>query len=648
MKSGPRILAVSVVAAIIVAGTETVVAYPGPSSSASTLFRWAFMAYLPIFAAAAMALSRLSPSRGLDLWFPLLAGALRIVTVAEPRAWAAGLATLLGGAGLARALDRDGRRSPPLLFGVTVGLVLPILVPRLLALRFAGDPADRDRVLVFGACAGVTAFVLLRALVARRPRVAPVFLLGPVVSLIVWTRAAGSPGGDAPRAVGAASAGDTRPDIALIVLDTVRERGIPGIGDLGRTMPRLDAFAATATRFTRAWTSASWTIPAHASLFSGLNVSRHRYDAGFPAADRVSPRTFLAPRLRAAGYATAAVAANFAVFGRELTLFEGFETVRAEPLRPYLLRPWLFGLLARAPSGPWNAAFPGPSVRAPEIVEQALGAWRAAGGRPRFLFVNLMEAHLPWVPEAEDHGRFGAPGLSTEREQVEVLGSYLEDRRPTASQVTTLRARYAEALFTLDRSVERLLHGLVADARDREVVLIVTSDHGESLGEHDRFGHRNSVDEAAARIPLIVRSRSLPPGTNDAPIALTDVFRLVVDAARLPLEDGLDAEAPGSRREVVVEHRPGPQRKLPRSYPRGDISALVLWPYKYVEGPGLAPALFDLAKDPGELSNLAATDRDLAEVLRDRLRALSTRTSSPAPGRDPDLDERLRALGYVR
>lgn len=643
-----RIVMASLAAAIILAGTEAVVAYPRPSAMASLFFRSALVAYLPIVLAIAALLQRVSPARGLNLWLPLLAGALRVATVGADPHFGIALAVLVGGLLLAGQLEH-AERTPPFLFGVTVGIVLPILTARLAAVRFASDPAMREQALVAGACVGVSAFLVLRALVARWPRVAPVFLLGPVVSLVVWSREGG------PRAlepVRAAEAQGVRPDIALIVLDTVRAVPVQGVGDLSTTMPRLDAFAQTATRFTNVWSNGSWTLPAHASLFSGLRVSHHRYDSGYATAERSPSRLFLAPRLRAVGYATAAVAANFGVFGREDPLLDGFERVHAEPLRPFAFRPWLFGLIAAIPRAPWMAsavrAFPGPSVRAPAIVDQALAEWTRPESRPRFLFVNLMEAHLPWIPDAQDQGRFGSPGLTTERDQVAALGTYLRGARPTPQQVTTLQRRYAEALYSLDRSVERLLQGLVAGAGGRGLVLVVTSDHGESLGENDRFGHRNSLDEPATRVPLIVRSPAMPPGVNDAPVELADVFRLIADAAGVPVEAGLDAEVVGQRREVVLEHRPGPQGDLPSSYPRGDLSALVVWPYKYQEGPGAPPALFNLAADPAEAAKLVGQDPEMAAFFQGRLRALSAAASGSKPSRDAASEERLRALGYVR
>ena len=95
-------------------------------------------------------------------------------------------------------------------------------------------------------------------------------------------------------------------------------------------------------------------------------------------------------------------------------------------------------------------------------------------------------------------------------------------------------------------------------------------------------------------------------------------------------------------------YRPGPQGALPSSYPRGDLSALIDWPFKYVEGPHVADALFDLARDPGELRNLAPQEPRQVEAMRLLLRDLSGPPSSPNAKPDRAVEDRLRALGYVR
>jgi len=650
-----RSLAASLVVTLILAGTEAVASYPRPSAASGAFFVAAIAIYLPLVFVAALVCATLSPARGLNLWLPLSAGSLRMAgevwTAIIASDWPLLLAAVLA-IPVVLALVRkteSATLSPPFLFGLTVGIVLPILTSRV-GSAILTDGLGRERAVVLGVIVGVLAFILLRAFVARWPKAGPVFLLGPVVSLALWAGRPGGPPLSRPEPVV-----DSRrmPDIVLIVMDTVRAPSLRMYGGTLDTMPGLEAFARSAATFTRAWSDGSWTLPSHASLFSGLHVSRHRYDSGFGAGDRLPSERFLAERLRRMGYATGAVAANFGVFGREDPLLTGFETVHAEPLRPFVFRPWFFDLIALAPRNLWvtrhAAPFKAPTMRGPWVVERALEFWTRPEPRPRFLFVNLMEAHLPWIPEAPDLGRFGARGLEMENEQEAVLRRLLEDFRPTSAEVDILRARYHETLSTLDRHVGRLLDGVATGDRANGAIVVVTSDHGESFGEHDRFGHRNSLDEPATRIPLIVRGPGMSAGErNQAPVQLVDVFGYLARSAGLEVEPGLDAREFGARRAVVLEHRPGSQGRLPSSYPRGDLSALIEWPYKFLEGPHVPATLFDLSADPGESTNLIGVEIERAGRMRSVLRELRASPSLPGVPRDPLAEERLRALGYVR
>jgi arylsulfatase A-like enzyme len=642
--------------ALILAGTETVAGYPRPSSASAAFFFSALVVYLGLAVPAAGLASFVFQRNGLNLWFPFSVGAIRLAAplvalslLGERLTALLVLLALVAILGVRRITEAEA--PPPFLFGLTVGVVLPILFARVVQATPLSGRLGPEKAFVLGGVIGLLGFVLLRAFVARWPKVGPVFLLGPVVSLGLWSR--GSVTTASPGPTSLESAARERPDIVLVVLDTVRAQALASYGSPRNTMPNVEAFARGSTTFARAWTDSSWTLPAHASLFSGVRPTRHRYDSGFGLAERMSPDAFLAPRLRRAGYATAAVAANFGVFGREDPLLRGFDRVDAEPLRPYAFHPWFFDLLSAFPRAPglvgYHARFPGPSMRAPWVVDRALDFWTRAEAKPRFLFVNLMEAHLPWIPEANDLGRFGPPGLDLESDQVSVLGRYLKGGRPTAEEALILRARYDESLASLDRALGRLLDGVTARSNGREVIVVVTSDHGESLGEHDRFGHRNSLDEAATRIPLIVRGPGLSAGARrDTPVQLVDVFGYVAQAAGLALEAGLDARPFSERQVVLMEHRPGPQGELPSSYPRGDLSAVILWPFKYVEGPNVAGALFDLEQDPAEARNLADVEPAQARALSSLLQGLGGRPSTPGAPRDPATEERLRALGYVR
>lgn len=657
MKTFLRSVLAGAIVTLILAATETVAGYPRPSSASGAFFSSAFTLYLPLFVLAAWLFSVASPKHGLDLWLPLLVGALRmtgpLVTATRAGEWVLPAATLVASCVILgiRLMAESSTASPPFLFGLTVGIVLPILAGRVApatpVVRYLGS----EGALVLGVLAGLLTFVLLRAFVARWPKVGPVFLLGPVVSLGLWSGQSSSPPAPVMAPPMPASAG--RPDILLVVLDTVRAQALASYGSSRDTMPNLEAFARGSTTFTRAWTDASWTLPAHASLFSGVRPTRHRYDSGFDAFERSSPDLFLAARLRRAGYATAAVAANFGVFGKDDPLLQGFEHVDVDPLRPFAFRPWFFDILSAFPRAVgmrgYARRFPGPSMRAPWVVDRALEFWTHGDDRPRFLFVNLMEAHLPWIPEPEDLGRFGPRGLEVEGEQVEVLGRYLKGGRPTPAEAEVLRARYHEALYSLDRSLGRLLDGIASAPSAAGTVVVVTSDHGESLGEHDRFGHRVSLDEEATRIPLIIRGPGLPKGARrDGPVQLVDVFGYLARSAGVTIEPGLDSRDFSERRAVVIEHRPGVQETLPSNYPRGDLSALILWPFKYVEGPSTAPVLFDLDQDPGELRNLAGQELAQAKAMSLLLHELTGAPSAPGMVLDPASAERLRALGYAR
>jgi arylsulfatase A-like enzyme len=195
-----------------------------------------------------------------------------------------------------------------------------------------------------------------------------------------------------------------------------------------------------------------------------------------------------------------------------------------------------------------------------------------------------------------------------------------------------------------------LFEGLRREARDHETIIVITSDHGELLGERHRRGHPGSLDEEVTRIPLFIRAADLEPGTNSAIVQLTDVFGYLADKAGLDPATDSDAVPFGSRREAVIEQRPDAQTPTPPGYPRGDVSALVQWPYKYVEGPQEGAALFDLSLNQEEHVNLLTRDPTRAAAMSARLRVLSPTSSSSGTESRPDaaIRERLRALGYIR
>ena len=356
-----------------------------------------------------------------------------------------------------------------------------------------------------------------------------------------------------------------RPNLLVVVLDTARADHLPPHRtDLAPRLAReagsrglaLDTFRSTAP----------WTLPSHASLFSGAYPTEHgihgraavRRDARVAtvraAVERQGER-WLPEALRRAGYRTWGVSANPWV-SEPMGLAYGFDTfvpVGAAKLRP---RGASTGTRRRA------------SDRIPPVVRRPLGRaarhwveWRHgidAGGRrgvdharrlmgeradvPFFGFVNLMEAHVPYAPpraHTELHGLAGlrAPAVSRKRRSYEHTLRYNLGRDVfTPAELETIRALYRGEIRYLDALAGRLL-----DAVPANTVVVVTADHGEALGEHHQLDHQVTMIEEVLRIPLLVLGHAPPAGRLTT---IRDLTGWLADAA------GLDSGPWDERRRV--------------------------------------------------------------------------------------------------
>ena len=193
--------------------------------------------------------------------------------------------------------------------------------------------------------------------------------------------------------------------------------------------------------------------------------------------------------------------------------------------------------------------------------------------------------------------------------------------------------------LTFHRRVRNGLPWLIGISPRFQVIVVDWSPLTTSVS-----GSRNGASDPPNGVP------STEPGTNSAIVQLTDVFGYLADKAGLDPATDSDAVPFGSRREAVIEQRPDARTPTPPGYPRGDVSALVQWPYKYVEGPQEGAALFDLSLNQEEHVNLLTRDPTRAAAMSARLRVLSPTSSSSSTGSRPDaaIRERLRALGYIR
>jgi arylsulfatase A-like enzyme len=470
---------------------------------------------------------------------------------------------------------------------------------------------------------------------------------------------------------GCASARARPPSILLVVLDTTRVDAVSAYGAGTHVFtPTTDRLAAGGLRFARAYAQAPWTLPSHASLFTGLTPSQHgvNWRSTWAADDLVT----LAEALRDADYETVGISENPWI-SAALNMAQGFDRFVVTTG---------FTLTHDGPE---------PSPAAAETV-RAVGEWLGArrADRPFFLFVNLLDAHLPYLVRSETP--FLPAGVTPERARAvpQNPSEYLCQPRARTLDVAILHGLYLGGVRAADAKLGAVLELLRSAGLDRDVITMVTADHGEHFGEHQMVGHQFSVREALLHVPLIVHGlRDVAPAVIDAPVALVDVMPtlLQLSGARvpdglagrpLPLAAGAAVTRDQEARVILAEHddsadqhtAPEPElarlirqsnqearRNCPRDAPVfGEMRAVLRYPLKLLWYARYPPELYDLSADPWEAHNLAAAKPSLvASLTADMEHQVRRRpvTNTQAPGGPPgtlppDVEARLRALGYLK
>ena len=574
---------------------------------------------------------------------------------------------------LACPLLRDPRRRGPVTLRSVAGFVLVLAALEGAAHRWLALPwllpASTVRLqIALAALVGGTLGALARGEGpgARGLRVAAVTLVALGVGLGGPSRRS-DPGPDPvePPAPGAAS----RPNVLVIVLDTVRPDHL-GVYGYGRpTSPRIDALAREGVVYREAYAPSPWTVPSHASLLTGLGPARHHAHHERPFLAR-SHET-LAETLRDHGYRTGAFVVNPYVgawsgfdqgFGRFRNL--AFELIP----RGYLLETVLPGS--------------GGDMAGSLAVDELL-AWidPATGDRaPFFALVNLMEAHTPYgmVPASDVDAL--ARRDRTRRERRRLATRFQRDLPYLRCGHSSLAPEDRETLVDLYdagiRYLDRLV-GRVVDALDERdlldrTLLVVTSDHGEPLGQHGEWDHQFALHEVLVRVPLVIRPPPRPstgPGwTAGVPAQLVDLAPTILGIAGVPYDplrfEGVDLRTPTSVASVPREihlayYRPrGFLRRYARDYPACDFTELDrrlagvrVGRWKRVRREDGSGTLHDLATDPGETADLAARRREIVaalDTLLDRRASLEDHDepAAVAPVVDDATRELLRRLGY--
>lgn len=414
-------------------------------------------------------------------------------------------------------------------------------------------------------------------------------------------------------------------NLVLVVIDTLRADRVGVYGADRATTPAIDSFARDAVRFERAYSSAPWTQPAMASIFTAVHPSGHglvHLGGRIP-----SPLPTLPEVLQRQGFATGAVVSHVLV-GRRYGFARGFDS------------------FDETESGGHEAiSTPGVTKRAIAMLDDL-----ARNGQRFFLLVHYFDPHYSYHHH-EEIG-FAAPrvGRIQGGEPIEFL-RWIQQRM-TPEELSHLRALYDEEVRFTDDGLNRLLAALEQTGRMQDTVIVVTSDHGEEFLERTRIGHAASVYEELIRVPLIVRTPGVagrvvewPASTAALAPTLLEILGLsgselrATTASFAPLMLGKTEEGAPlvfSETQWFAQKRAavGVRYKLIRDQATGNVE------------------LYDLVDDREELRDLSSERlelvRPLAKALDDHIARQRSLSGPPTPPElDPEQREMLRGLGYL-
>lgn len=472
-----------------------------------------------------------------------------------------------------------------------------------------------------------------------------------------------------------------RPNVVWVVWDTVRADHMSLYGYERATTPFLDKWAANARVYEDCLSSSSWTVPSHASMFTGLLPAEHGAMHGNEYL--AEELTTVAEALRSKGYQTFAWAANPHVSKAE-NFLQGFDVQQ---------HPWDETTLARAveifkQKVPETVATrelqerldkrgPNPWVvkAAGELGREGFSKWLDARdpSRPFLAFFNFMEAHRPLIPQRKFREQLLSPAeveatYATQFDWKDTWAYCFGQYEYSPEQLSVLRDTYDSALLELDHLFAELMAELDRRGLNDDTLVILTADHGENLGDLHMLDHQYAVNQALLRVPLVLRfPAKFAPGRDHRPVMSMDLHPTLLELAGIAVPDigvrhARSLLATKDSRVRLGDYSkpfPGPLESARKNQPTWDISrferglfSIVEGRWKLVREVGGDTRLHDLQSREGETRNVAAEHPEIVARLNlglgrlwKSMRPLTTSNTQ----RDPSQEhlEMLNLLGYA-
>lgn len=407
------------------------------------------------------------------------------------------------------------------------------------------------------------------------------------------------------------------PNILLLVLDTVRSYSLSTYGYPKPTTPTLDRLASEGVRFDRAFATAGWTLPSHVSMFTGRYADEVKTGPGNPMPKDLPT---LAGTLRDAGYATGGFVANLAYTTWEYGVSRDFVRYEDYPVTPLTL-------LVSSSLG--RKVFETQKVRhfvgyvddadrknAAHVQREFFEWVDDLGDRPFFAFINYFDAHHPYLPPAPFNTKFGPPLPPKFRPFP------LRFRQLSAKEIPLADNVYHGAIAYIDDEMAKLVEGLRERGALDNTIIIVTSDHGEHLGDHELLSHGNSFYRQLLQVPLVVRyPAQVGAGTRVAtPVSLRDLPATALDLAGVPNANGI----PGIPLTPLVTDSAAPHSPVVSGRTLIGVAgaqSLISDGMHYIRMADGSEELYDLEADSLEVHSIVGTPQGEAALpaLRSRL-----------------------------
>ncbi len=446
--------------------------------------------------------------------------------------------------------------------------------------------------------------------------------------------------------------GSDRPNLLFISLDTVRASrlGLYG-GASGAQTPFLDELGRSGVWFRHAIAPQPETGPSHSTMFTGLHPLHHGMTSNAEVLRSDLPT--LAEKLREDGYATAGFVSAYALDTRT-GISRGFDTydddfsASVRGLNTLALRQ-IYHRVVFAMGKP--AQLTDLERPAPATTARAL-AWMDEHPQERFfLWLHYFDAHAPYIPHGlpgfEDNGTPQKPAL----DHPAILDSRRNEYRP--EEVERLKRLYAEEVSFLDGELRTLMEGLTSRGAMTNTVVVVVGDHGESMDEHGIFFSHNGLYDTVLRVPLLMKIPGQAPRPEgvDPQVRMVDLYPTLGELLKIPWPGRSD----GSSLVPLLAGTDVAERQALVIGRMGHIGADLYYGlrsqnWKYIRAPGGEEELYLFPGDPCERVNVASQQPKAVEqaraallaVVGDRMKAAAT-----APPASTELEEKLRALGYM-